>query len=349
MKLCMAEEDLLVNEAGRPLPMPKQTPSLGLKQHKVRCMQRSPTFIAGTADETHNQLSVWTVNLQDDQVEPHTANPALMHSIPHRGDVLDIDLHDYNQSPTVFTASGEGRVQCYSVESQATCDFVLCEAWSVATASPALGVAYGSEKGCLAAVSEDGSLIQLDASLGKQLSKTEKRGSSLLGVHWHSPHQVATVGSCVLLWDFRLNTGPVAQFEAISERDVALNCAATNPHKRNILSAGSSKGEIFFWDTRFVPHTNLTQGQPNSLSRQKIVPHTADIWGVQFYKSGYGDLFSCSSDGNLLASHIDDADAFPRPVVTFDLPVNSFDISDAFGALVAASDSEVLTVVDLRA
>ena len=117
-----------------------------------------------------------------------------------------------------------------------------------------------------------------------------------------------------------------------------LQCVASHPQKPQIVAAGSSEGAVYVWDVRAAAAPLAT-----------VRAHAADVWAVQLRESAYGGLLSCSSDGAVVVSPVDGAadGARPAPIVQSHLPVNAIDLSPR-GWLVAASDAEALTFVDLQ-
>ncbi len=314
----------------------------------------APLIAAATADETPDNTAVALYladlnpdqDMDDDPSELPPPNPRLLTWVHHEGDALGLAVGGASE---LYTASGAGGVYCFRLAHGSEAP-ELHAGWAAPLRAPTLGVAHNEPSHKLAAVSEEGTLHLLDAATGKQLAEANARDSCLFGAHWRSPNELATVGSAVLLWDCRAATpAAVARFEPAAEGSSPqqlgpqLHCAATEPLRKELLAAGSSSGDVFFWDERLP-----------GAAASVVAAHGADVWHAAFCQTGYGSFFTCSSDGALLAWHddADGADGAPAPsraLLQYELPVNSFDVSAEHGALVVASDAEELAVLDLRA
>lgn len=132
-----------------------------------------------------------------------------------------------------------------------------------------------------------------------------------------------------------------------------LQSIATDESARFSIGAGSSEGVIYMWDLR-----NSQQ------ATYRWAAHGSDVCGLQFCNnSHFGDLLSCSSDGTVQAWHLDYSQATStgsngvcsdipeekqgRTLVKLELPINDLHYSKELGYLASASDSEVLTFIDM--
>lgn len=130
-----------------------------------------------------------------------------------------------------------------------------------------------------------------------------------------------------------------------------------HPQRAHLLCAGASDGSLFLWDTRkgvgvgpaqVIPlaHSHSSRGRAAAGAAGKRLG--ADVWGVQFGQTAYGELLSCGADGSVQAwSQVEGPHATPRVLVQLHLPVNALHISEQ-GYLAAASDAEQLTFIDLH-
>jgi len=365
-----------------------QTSSLGSKQFAVRwlptCCQPDPSqpvAVAGTWDEPQNEIALWSVRFSSDfpakdenmldVAEESQSVPKQVCCVPHDGCVLDLSVGRSSAgSPVVFSASGTGCITCFCIEGGVTGAanasieaLTLKQQWAVPTAGKgfaALGVSWSAEEQRLAAVNEDGALVLLDDSRGCRLDVGHSHETSLFGLSWQAPHQLLTAGNSVLIWDIRTKLAPKLRLEpqpgAAAHLAPQMHCVSVHPAKPNLLTSGSADGDLFLWDMRRAEkHTAVA----------RVQAHSSDVWGVHLGETGYGDLLSCSSDGTLQAWRLDNIlsldggadDPAPflppyneqgsRVLVQLGLPVNAFDVCD-LGALVAASDAQVLTFIDLR-
>ena len=385
--LGLDDDDLVLAEQEELAAPLAQTPSLGLKQSAVRWLPGAASAdgaiaAAGSWDEYENggedQVALWSVRFEpgaEDAMEAAEAEAVrIVCSSPHSGCVLGLAVAATAAGAAVFTASGAGGAACYSVEGGGA---ALSARWSEGTDAhagvAALGVCWNEHLGRLALVSEDGRLALIEAERAKRSLCVQSDEPSLGAVCWPSAHVAATAASCVLLWDVR-QPAPAPSLRLACADGVPahlapqLHAVGVHSQRADMFAAGSSGGEVYVWDAR-APTAPVSA--PSAATR--IDAHRSDVWEVRFAPSAYGDLLSCSSDGTLQAWTLsalgfDEAsrtasreaaarlgfgaeeplEPASRTLVEFERPVNSFDVSDAHGALAAASDAEVLTFLDLR-
>ena len=123
------------------------------------------------------------------------------------------------------------------------------------------------------------------------------------------------------------------------------------------MRAGASDGTLYIWDvrrgkgpsqTRPLAHSQFgAAAAADATAGAKRVG--ADVWGVQFCQTAYGELLSCGSDGSVQAWGGIETGLTPagEVLVQLHMPVNSIHLSD-LGTLAAASDAEQLTFIDMR-
>ena len=200
-----------------------------------------------------------------------------------------------------------------------------------------------------------GTLALLDAAReGQRTAELATREAALLALCWHAPRTVVAAGSCLQSWDLR-SGAPGVRFEAGVGVAVhcapQLHCVAAHPQRSHLLAAGASDGSIYLWDARRAGggpanHLALAHAQFKRAPGARRVG--ADVLGLQFGQTAYGELTSCGSDGSVQAwTGIESEAAAPRVLVQLHMPVNDIDLSEQ-GTLAAASDAEQLTFIDLR-
>jgi len=319
---------------------------------------------------------------------PKMAAPKMLCSVEHAGDVLDLSVAGGSGAPIlIFCASGSGGVSCFGADSaDGGGSVALQRKWQPADSAgcPTLGVSWSATARQLAAVTEGGteggaprggSLLLLEPESGREIARAACEEAS--GLSWQGPsrpdeshHSILTAASSVLCWDSRcLERGPSLSLSPLDPRagentraTPHLHCLSVHPQQPQLVAAGSSDGRLFLWDVRYPssPLPLFAATSPQVLpSASQLEAHGADIWAIQFSEMIYGHLLSCSSDGTLQARRLSShpfAGGWTCPeesvttLVGLDsgLPINSLDVSDECGCLVAASDAEVLTFIDVR-
>jgi WD40 repeat protein len=334
------------------------TRSLGRKQSAVRwlpeCAAGSGVVAAGTWDDPENTLSLWSVQLERDEEEMDGMDETLLEpttrmisSVSHPGCVLGLAAGGgrTGDAPVVLTAGGDGALSCFSASAlgSGSAELELRREWSLAAGGgeALLGVDTSADACSVACVGERANLAIHDTEGGAERARAQSEESCLFSVQWVSPHQLLTAGAHVLLWDVRAKPKPVVsfipRFGAAMHAAPQLLSAASHPHQPHRLAAGATDGSIYLWDMRAAA--------PLALG---LSAHTGDVWHVGFSGARHGELLSCSSDGTLTAR---DPAADPATVMTLlalEMPINDFDVSAVHGGLAAASDSEVLTFIDVR-
>ena len=200
-----------------------------------------------------------------------------------------------------------------------------------------------------------GTLALLDATReGQRTVELDTREAALLALCWHAPQTVVCAGSCLQSWDLR-SGAPGVRFEAGVGIAVhcapQLHCVAAHPQRSHLLAAGASDGSIYLWDARRAgggPARHLPQAHAQFKRAPGARRVGADVLGLQFGQTAYGELMSCGSDGSVQAwTGIESEAAAPRVLIQLHMPVNDIHLSEQ-GTLAAASDAEQLTFIDLR-
>ena len=200
-----------------------------------------------------------------------------------------------------------------------------------------------------------GTLALLDATReGQRTVELDTREAALLALCWHAPQTVVCAGSCLQSWDLR-SGAPGVRFEAEVGMAVhcapQLHCVAAHPQRSHLLAAGASDGSIYLWDARRAgggPARHLPQAHAQFKRAPGARRVGADVLGLQFGQTAYGELMSCGSDGSVQAwTGIESEAAAPRVLIQLHMPVNDIHLSEQ-GTLAAASDAEQLTFIDLR-
>lgn len=369
-----------------------QTPSLGLKQCAVRWLPSAVRHqsggvicLAGSWDEEANELSAWSVLLDGDDgsgdvamgdeagAQPSRGANSVVQvgAASHGGDVLALSHNGGSGGGGLcaYTASGAGGVRCYSVGvDDATGDVALQPKWHAAAPAgglATLGVSYHAEAGAVCAAGEDGLVHILEPESGASAWRAQSNEPAIYDACWWDAHTAVTAGAVLALWDVRarqaapslqLAPSPSAQAHVAAQM-LSVSAEAQPPYR---LVGGASDGAVHLWDVRAAASSFAASGSGGAVAPlRSIAAHTADVWGVQLGGGGggtHGHLFSCSSDGTLVAWRLSpgkDADAADdlasgRPLVQLSLPINSLDLSAEHGLLASASDAQVLTFLDLR-
>ncbi|KAL1498636.1 hypothetical protein AB1Y20_013949 [Prymnesium parvum] len=360
--LSLGPEDFALDddELGEPIAevLTVATRGLGSKQRAVRWLERlddrTALAAAGSWDEPGCELALWRVSFAPaDAMDADGAASAArsVSATPHEGGcVLGIEAAPRR----LYTACGGGGVCCYAVEGVEEEAPSLRLAWrqagtpSVAT----LGVGWDKGSGALCAVSEEGSLTQLDAASGMAVHAVATDELALYAVAWSraaagASAQAATVSSRLMLWDVRAaGKRPVLTLlpKPHSPEAVQLQCVSSDDARPHLLGAGSSEGSLYLWDARY-PHAPAVA----------MEAHAADVWALQMCSCLYGDLLSCSTDGtvqarkwgsdSLATMEVGEGEPEVRTLVEQELPMNDLHFWPECGYLACASDAEVLTFI----
>ncbi|XP_071552971.1 nucleoporin Nup43 [Panulirus ornatus] len=253
---------------------------------------RTDTFVTGSWGDPNNVVALWHVPESEE-------DPSVMHQLPHRGSVNDIQ---YVTRDTFAAAGNTGGVKLYQHSATGCLEEIM--SWDkihsfVGDASaPCTALATSGDH--IASVGEDGKLVIINSSQERDFRNLESVGGcSVYAVVFTRASEVVTgnMQGHLKLWDLRASQPVKATL--LSPDQIAVCHLAGHPTQQHIVAAGGEDGALSIWDMR-------NTSQPFTI----ISAHSGPITEVRFHPASPEHLFSCGLDGQLLHW---DASATARP------------------------------------
>uniref|UniRef100_A0A8C4RC49 Nucleoporin 43 n=1 Tax=Eptatretus burgeri TaxID=7764 RepID=A0A8C4RC49_EPTBU len=242
-------------------------------------------------DEAKNRVSLWKLGDTTESVSAkhNYADPRLLCSINHPGDVMDLQFLDQER---LVAASSMGTVSIIRRHSSETLS--IAHRWENlhrlnSETSPCTSVAFNNPD--IASVGEDGTLNLLRVDTGQRSRTYEQADCTALNdIMFLSNSELLTVNTFgqLKVWDVRQETCEAVQVFSMAGSHSPLLCLDRHPMQGNVVAAGSLQGSLHIWDIR-----------KGSLPVSILDAHKGPMWEVRFHPTVPNHLFTCSEDGSL--------------------------------------------------
>lgn len=355
----------------------KATEGMGVGEDEMEWDEgdyQTALFACGTIEEEHNCLSVWGVRIPlggeydvwgQAEARRRVPEPCLLSTAGHTGDVTGLKFVDHlseaNHRITMACTSSTGRVAMYAVGGSGDMDdgngtgsanaqlhAVSCTALEESDAihtSPATDVCVHAESNQVLSTGEDGYIRGVHLLDGGRVLAPVNTHISLTSLDTTPSGNVlftASVAGTLEGWKMSssgVSPRPVLCLKDMNAGRATIHSVACHPHREHMVGTGDSEGNIKIWDSRNDACPILTQAA-----------HISNAWEVSWGSTVQDDgmrLFSCSQDGNVFATLLEETrdkigDVRLDPLLQYHMGINSIAISARYNFVVAAADNEAL-------